>query len=251
MADLDKDTVKEFLESEDGKPLLEDYIQKEKEPVINKNQELLDELKQYKSEVSKYKEFGDPDTLAEIVENHKKAKTEAEKAQEEKMKEEGKFHELEEHLRNQIQEKDETLRQFQNRVAQEQAMSSLRQTIQKHEGIPELLEPAAKERIRAEYDGDGVSISVLDKDGNTMFKDGKEATLDDLIAEFRSNDTYHRAFNGTGNSGTGTRPSNGPKKQPTDVVLDPKAPGYSLAKAMEYYKQNPEAYYERYGKYPK
>jgi hypothetical protein len=83
-------------------------------------------------------------------------------------------------------------------------------------GIPELLMPLIKERVKAEEKDGKLHLSVFGNDGQPRFKDGAGTafTLDDLVSELRSDPKFGRAFEGSGATGGGNLPA-GPGGAPS------------------------------------
>jgi hypothetical protein len=78
-------------------------------------------------------------------------------------------------------------------------------------GSVDLLLPHVRAHTRVkEVDGKFV-VEVVDKDGNAKIADSKGTPMDikGLVAEMRQSDTFGRAFEASGNSGTGKTPGNG------------------------------------------
>lgn len=78
-------------------------------------------------------------------------------------------------------------------------------------GSVDLLLPHVKARTRVkEVDGKFV-VEVIDKDGNVRIADAKGTPMDikGLVAEMRQSEAFGRAFEGSGQSGSGMQPNNG------------------------------------------
>lgn len=88
--------------------------------------------------------------------------------------------------------------------------------IAKEKGVPELLMPLIRAQTRVKMADGKVAVEVLDKDGNVRIGDakGNPMTIEGLVAEMKSSEAYGRAFEGSGQSGTGKRPgeTGGPAK---------------------------------------
>lgn len=77
-------------------------------------------------------------------------------------------------------------------------------------GVPELLLPQVQKFVRVVEQDGRYSTKVVDGKGDPRFNArGEPLTVEDLIAEMKVNEVYGRAFEGSGNSGSGMRPNNG------------------------------------------
>lgn len=81
-----------------------------------------------------------------------------------------------------------------------------------HKGSVDLLLPHVQRHTRLkEVDGGKFLVEVIDKEGNPRIGDSKGTpmTVGQLVAEMRQSDTFGRAFEGTGQTGSGTPPNGG------------------------------------------
>lgn len=78
-------------------------------------------------------------------------------------------------------------------------------------GSVELLLPHVRAHTRVKEVDGKFQVEVIDKDGNAKIADSKGTPMDikGLVAEMRQSDAFGRAFEGSGNSGTGKTPGNG------------------------------------------
>lgn len=84
--------------------------------------------------------------------------------------------------------------------------AKLHKEIRDADGVPELLETHLRSRIKHEQDDAGaLKVTVLDRNGIPMIVDGKDASLKDLLTEFKANTTLARAFNAPALNGGGTK----------------------------------------------
>ena len=75
-----------------------------------------------------------------------------------------------------------------------------------------LLLPIVESQTRLKHiEGKGYVPEVINADGHGRISgsDGQPMTIDQLVTEFKSNDVYAQAFNGTGHSGTGASDTGG------------------------------------------
>lgn len=78
-------------------------------------------------------------------------------------------------------------------------------------GSVELLLPHVRAHTRVKETDGKFTVEVIDKDGNAKIADAKGTAMDikGLVAEMRQSDTFGRAFEASGNSGSGKQPGNG------------------------------------------
>lgn len=146
--------------------------------------------------------------IAELVEARKKA-------EEDKAKNAGEW----DKLKNQLNEK------HQNELKQrDQSVASMKATLEKYlinsqavsaiaaeKGIPELLLPHVQRFTRVvEQDGE-YAVQIVDAKGDPRINaKGEPLTISDLIQEMKADvKVFGRAFEGSGQSGSGTQPNSG------------------------------------------
>lgn len=115
---------------------------------------------------------------------------------------------LEKHS-NELKARDERISHLTRTVEQLLIDSVATAAIAEAKGSVELLLPHVRAHTRVKESEDGkFSVEVIDKDGNARIADAKGTPLDikGLIAEMRQSETFGRAFEGSGNSGSGMRP---------------------------------------------
>lgn len=86
-------------------------------------------------------------------------------------------------------------------------------------GSIELLLPHVKSSTRVKEDNGKFSVEVIDKDGNSRIADSKGGAMSikGLIAEMRESETFGRAFEGDGVTGSGKRPGSPGGGMPTGL----------------------------------
>ena len=196
-------------------------LQQSNDSLLNKNSELLNELKQVKSSLA---ELGGLDQLKNLV-------TESQATTQAKLEEENNLDQLKEHFNTQIAQANNKNEELVNGIVQNQIDTHLRSAVTKAKGSYTLLEHQLKNQVSGEYENGKVKLTITDSNGMPMMTEGKDATLSDLVDSFRVNDDFARAFDATANiTGSGT-PVGGQKvinKQPE-----------TLAEITELYKTNP------------
>lgn len=77
-------------------------------------------------------------------------------------------------------------------------------------GVPELLLPHVQRHVKVvEEDGDYVARVVDAKGDPRVNSKGEHMTISELVAEMRQSEVFGRAFEGSGNTGSGKQPGNG------------------------------------------
>jgi hypothetical protein len=107
-----------------------------------------------------------------------------------------------------LKAKDETLAQMRKRLESELVDSKAIAAIAAAKGKTKLLLPLVKNQLRVD---ENFNVIVLNADGETpkVNDKGDPLTINDLVNEMRASEDYGAAFEGTGQSGSGTRPTNG------------------------------------------
>jgi hypothetical protein len=122
-------------------------------------------------------------------------------------------------------------------VTSEKVENLVSRAIREAKGSPELLTPHVQSRIKSEYVDGQVKVTVLGANGVPMLRDdGKEATVKDLIEEFRSSTSYARAFDANGTAGSGARDA----KPALNGVSNPwLSTSKNLTQQMQMVRENP------------
>jgi hypothetical protein len=233
--ELPKDLPTEIstvLSSEAGQAVLNQIIEQAKTPLVQKRDELLSQIANYKSTLSKVDELGGIETLTQA----QQARLEAERARQAALAASGDVEAIKKQYSDQLSNKDQELTALRQSILDEKVTSKLSSAIREAKGVPELLEPHLKSRIRSELVDGKVQITVLTSAGTPMINsDGKDATVADLLNEFRSSPIFQRAFEAPIASGTGARASSG---APTSN--NPWNPASkNITQQMQMYRQDP------------
>jgi rubrerythrin len=122
-------------------------------------------------------------------------------------------------------------------VINEKAENLVSKAIREAKGSPELLTPHVQSRIKSEYVDGQVKVTVLGANGVPMLRDdGKEATVKDLIEEFRGSPAYARAFDANGITGSGAKDA----KPALNGVINPwLSTSKNLTQQMQIVRENP------------
>lgn len=222
---LNVEQVKAFLESDEGKKLIDDTDAVKS--LRNKRDELLNEKDKWKQKWTQYESLGDLETL-------KKALEASTKNDKDKITVDP---DLVESLKNQLTERDQALDLFKNNFIKSQVDSKIESAIVEAKGNSRLLKHIVQERIKTTLAEDGqVQIEVYTKDGKKMFRnDSSPASISDLIAELRDDEDLGIAFASSGANGSGSRPNT---SKVGGVILDRNDPNFDASKAMAWYARH-------------
>ncbi len=107
-----------------------------------------------------------------------------------------------------LKAKEETVAQMRKRLESELVDSKAIAAIAAAKGKTKLLLPLVKNQLRVD---ENFNVVVLGADGETpkVNDKGEPLTINDLVNEMRASEDFGAAFEGSGQSGSGTRPTNG------------------------------------------
>ena len=100
---------------------------------------------------------------------------------------------------------EKKLQSYQKQLSNALITAAATQAISAHKGIPDLLLPHVERQTRIRETGDGqLVVEVIDKDGNPRVDgNGKPLSIEMLVEGMKASDTFARAFEGSGASGSG------------------------------------------------
>lgn len=216
----DENVTPEENEGPETDPALE-QLKQSNESLLNKNRELLDELKQIKNTVN---DLGGLDTVKEVV-------TKSQEQQRQEMEQENSLDQLKSHYQEEIEKANRKNQELINSMVDSTVEQQLKSAVSKAKGSYSLLEHKLKNQVEGVFEDGKVKLTVKDSNGMPLMVDGKEAGLTDLVEQFKANEEYSRAFDiNQGITGSGTPPGPGAK-----LIEEPK----SLDDLTELYKKNP------------
>ncbi|MCC0013678.1 MAG: hypothetical protein H6877_10210 [Rhodobiaceae bacterium] len=103
--------------------------------------------------------------------------------------------------------KDETISAMRARLNAELVDAKAVAAIAAAKGVPELLLPHVQRHVKVD---DEFNVQVVDAKGDPRVgAKGEPLTIADLVAEMRQSEVFGRAFEGSGQSGSGKLPGNG------------------------------------------
>lgn len=211
-----------FKEDPNVEKDLQSYIESQEAGLRSKRDELLGKLNAANSIIDKVQELGGMEQIEQRIKTPPKDTGNDEQVNQ---------------LRKQVE-------QMRNSAIQERISSKLSSAILKEGGVAMLLEPVLKSRVRGSVDDSGlINVEVLDKSGNIMFVNGEKASVEHLVKEFKSDNTFSGAFIGNKSSGTGSNNAGGTDTPPppTDNPYKRDKDGnINIKKASELYKRDPD-----------
>ena len=152
-----------------------------------------------------WKSFGKtPEEIQELLEAQElRAQTDAERKGEwDKLRAQ-----MNEKHQTELRNKDETIGQMRKRLEAELVDAKATAAIASAKGVPDLLLPIVQRHVKVD---DSFNVVVVDGKGDPRVNaKGEPLTISDLVSEMRASDIYGRAFDGSGQSGSGMPPSNG------------------------------------------
>lgn len=200
------------LQSDTVKALIASAIEQAKAPLVAKRDELLGTLTETRGRMKQYDDLGGLQALTEL----QASQAAAEAARQAALAQSGDVEAIKTHYSNQLSTKDKELNDLRASVMNEKVSNKLNAAIREAKGVPELLQPHLTGRVRSELVDGQVKITVLTASGvPALNADGKEASISDLLAEFKGNAIFGRAFeapvaNGSGSKASGAQSANNP-----------------------------------------
>ncbi|AWJ93838.1 hypothetical protein Sp245p_28885 (plasmid) [Azospirillum baldaniorum] len=188
------------------KALLDQKILEANKAIEEKRNELLHENKSLKE---KFKDI-DLDEYVRLRQEAAEAQERLRQAEEEKLKKSGDFEAIKKRLQDdfqaQVKVKDERIATLYRNLEQKLVDAELTAAISAEKGIPQILLPLLKNRVKVtEVEGQFIT-EVIGEDGQRMYgQDGKPAGLGDLVKSFKANEIYGRCFESPMAGGSGSR----------------------------------------------
>jgi len=179
---LTKEQVMEYFTTDEGKSLLEE----QKKPLLQKRDEIFDTMNSMKSELQSYKEKESASEQA------------AREAEEERLKGSQDLDALKAFYDTELQQSKAAVTELTQKVASKERDRIIAETASKHSNSPKPLQLLLRDRITVAMEGGETTTTVLDEGGEPMYFEGKPATIDHVIDELKSNETYAPFFSGTG-----------------------------------------------------
>lgn len=201
-----------------------DQLAQEKESLLNKNKELLGDISSLKDLKRTIEELGGVETIKSVFDERKQA-------EQKHLEENNSVDQLKQHYTTEIEKERKEKEQLIQGIVDQRVETELKTAVSKEKGSYDLLEHKLRKHIQAEYVDGKVQMKVMDENGMPLLVDGKEAGLSDLVKNYKQNETFARAFDGTANiQGSGA---------PVGGTVGTKSSPESLQELTELYRKNP------------
>lgn len=157
----------------------------------------------YEKQVKAWQGLGKtPDEIKELL-------AAQEKADEDKATRAGEWDKLKAQMNEKhdaaLRAKDETITAMRARLNAELVDAKAVAAIAAAKGVPELLLPHVQRHVKVD---DEFNVQVVDGKGDPRVgAKGEPLTIADLVAEMKASEVFGRAFEGSGQSGSGTQPN--------------------------------------------
>lgn len=172
-------------------------IETSKTPVLNKNQELLGKYSDLNKQIT---DLGGFDSLRSLATQAAEART----AKEAALAKSGDVEAIRKQAADALTAKDTELTSLKQSVVNEKVTNALAKAVREAKGDADLLSPHLASRIQGTLENGKVVIRVMDANGQPMVtKDMKEASISDLVAEYRV--SFPRAFDADTKTGSGAK----------------------------------------------
>jgi hypothetical protein len=174
-------------------------VEKSKSPLVEKNKELLGKYSNQNKQIDELGGFESIKTLAQQARDAQSAKDAA-------LAKSGDVDAIRKQAAEALSAKDTELSTLKQSVVAEKVQNALTKAIREAKGDADLLAPHLTSRIQASLENGKVVIKVMDTNGQPMTtSDMKEATVADLVAEYRK--SFPRAFDAETKTGSGAKTS--------------------------------------------
>jgi len=168
------------------------------------------EAHKYRERLKAYQEFGDPEELAQRLQEIEEASEQQAAISEDQIsrKELDKLRQrLTQESEQKVRQKDEEIKEMRSKLEQTVLLSQAETIIRKYDGKPELgLLDQVKKAAKVIEDNGRYVVRVVDEDGDPVFNDkGEYASLEDYVQELREHSVFGDAFGAPKRSGGGMR----------------------------------------------
>jgi hypothetical protein len=212
---MNEEELAAYVQTDEGK----NWLETQKSGLINKNTELLGEIKKIK---------GETDTFRQAAERaQQEAADKIRKEEEIRLKASNDWDALKSHYEKQVADLTNNLQGVKQNLAKKEQDRVIAEVASREATVPKALQAILKERTVAEIKEDHIQLRVLDEDGQDLYVAGKAATVNDLVESLRMNPEYQPLFKGTGATGSGARQS----ENKGSTLYDMSSKDFNLTKA--------------------
>lgn len=214
-------------------------IQAHTEPLAAKKDELLNKYTQTKKQLD---QFGGLETIQSKLSAFEQAEAAKAEAERQAALASTDIEAVKRSYQELIAQKDAKIQEYETSRVASKAKSIIKTAVKETNGDYELLEPFITARTKTVVDADGrVNVQVFKADGTPLYKDnGGEATVQDLLIEFKNSQKFGVMFGADNKTGSGARST---AFNPGAVVDNPfmrNTPAWNVTKQQQMLSTQPE-----------
>lgn len=174
------------------------------EPLVAKKDELLNKYTQTKKQLD---QFGGLDAIQTKLSAYDQAEAAKAEAERQAALASTDIEAVKKSFQELIAQKDAKIQEYETARVDSKVRGLIKSAVKEANGDYDLLEPFISKRTKHVVDADGkITVQVFKEDGSPMFKDnGSEATVQDLMIEFKGSAKYGVMFSADNRSGSGAR----------------------------------------------
>lgn len=231
--------VAELFAKPEVMEVLKATIQAHTEPLAAKKDELLNKYTQTKKQLD---QFGGLDAIQSKLSAFEQAEAAKAEAERQAALASTDVEAVKKSFQEIIAQKDAKLQEYETDRVNGKARSLVKSAVKEANGDYDLLNPFIAQRTKTVVGADGkINVQVFKADGAPMYKDnGNEATLQDLMNEFKNSPKYGVMFGADNKSGSGAR---SPAFNPGAAVDNPfmrNTPAWNVTKQQQMLASQPE-----------
>ena len=202
------------------------------------------EAQRKRQELKQWEETGiDPQSAKALLEKQKEAEMRS-------AEERGDFDKIRKQMLQQheakLREKDELVGKMKSTLESYLVDNAAIATISEFDGVPQLLLPHIKQKVKVVEEGGKYQVQVVDEDGSPRINaNGDYLSIKELVSEMRSDPVFGMAFKApkVSGNGTSTDATGKPRKNSAQTLNKPKAQ-WTEKERTEYISKNGFAAYK-------
>lgn len=184
----------------------------------------------------------DPDSAKALLEKQKEQEMRT-------AEEKGEFDKIRKQLLTQheakLREKDELVGKMKTTLESYLVDKTATEAISEFDGVPQLLLPHVKSRVKVTEEGGKYEVQVIDDDGTPRVNaNGEYLSIKELVSEMRNDPVYGMAFKAPKASGNGTNPESASKGRNKTAQMGKPKSQWSTQEREEFIAKNGFAAYK-------